>query len=285
MADLEIEKSLSRKFAKKFMDKVPVRKFSSNYYSKGGIPLAAKRDLLDAEFVKLAVRRLLPALPGGYDPGPDLKFDVIDSSIGIHVFHNIDFSSINLNRARLQSPAEELTVAHLIAFIQDARSDIALASFYGGDFVTSQARSLIIQAKHEELLRRAALNLDAQRQFIEVVLPDTPSVAEVIDTGGRSVDEFFSLLDKAGRFKHWLKSVNPDEGLVRTYLKDVSSEGWIQRLPAKTARYILTLALDSTSPAVGLVSGFVDNFLVEKLLGGWRPNHFVSGRLGPFTTQ
>lgn len=91
------------------------------------------------------------------------------------------------------------------------------------------------------------------------------------------------LLDKAGRFKHWLKTVNPDEGLVRSYLRDVSSEGWIQRLPAKTARYILTLGLDATSPTAGLVSGFIDNFIIEKLLGGWKPNHFVTGRLGPFS--
>jgi hypothetical protein len=89
-------------------------------------------------------------------------------------------------------------------------------------------------------------------------------------------------LDCAARFKDWLKAVNPDEDLIRTYMRDVSSEGWIQRLPAKSIRYVLTLALDATNPAVGLVSGFVDNFVVDKLLSGWRPNHFVSGKLSPF---
>jgi len=45
---------------------------------------------------------------------------------------------------------------------------------------------------------------------------------------------------------------------------------------------MLTLALGATNPTIGLVAGFTDNFLVEKLLGGWRPNHFVKGRLQPF---
>jgi hypothetical protein len=275
----------SRQFAKTFVEKVPVRKFSGDYYLKGGIPAAAKRDLLDAEYVRLAIRRLLPTLPGGYAPGPELKFDVIDTTLGLHVFHNIDLSAINLRRAMLQPPQEELTTAYLLTLLQDARGDIALASFYGGDFITSQAASSVIQVRHEEFLRRTALNASAQRQFVEVVLPDTPSVAEVIDSGERTFDEFFLLLDKAGRFKHWLKSVNPDEGLIRSYWKDISAEGWIQKLPAKTARYILTLGLDATNPTAGLVSGFVDNFLVEKLLGGWRPNHFISGRLGQFVDR
>lgn len=81
---------------------------------------------------------------------------------------------------------------------------------------------------------------------------------------------------------NWLKAVNPDEDLIRTYMRDISSEGWIQRLPAKKLRYVLTLALDATHPIAGLVAGFADNFIVEKLFSGWRPNHFVSGQLARF---
>jgi hypothetical protein len=90
------------------------------------------------------------------------------------------------------------------------------------------------------------------------------------------------LIDQAARFKDWLKTVNPDEGLVRTYIKDVTSEGWIQRLPAKSLRYVLTLALDSTNPVAGILAGVADNFIVEKLLKGWRPNHFIANKLEPF---
>jgi hypothetical protein len=40
--------------------------------------------------------------------------------------------------------------------------------------------------------------------------------------------------------------------------------------------------VDTIHPAAGLSSGFVDNFVLEKLLGGSRLNHFIGGRLGPF---
>lgn len=113
-------------------------------------------------------------------------------------------------------------------------------------------------------------------------MPDSRSLAEVIDSGERTFGEFLLLLDRAARFKDWLKKANPDEGLIRSYVAQLSSESWIQRLPAKSLRYVLTLALDATNPVAGAVAGFADSFIVEKLLQGWRPNHFVASRLRPF---
>lgn len=277
-----IQRSEARRFSRIFLELVPIRKFSGNHFLKGGITDAAKHDLLDIEYAGQAIRKAIAVTPGGYEVGDGLKFEVIHSDLGIFVFSNIDLASINRRRAQAVPSVEPLTIAHLLNNILNARADLALASFYGGDFVTSAVTSSIIQVRHTELLRRSKLNVDSRQQFTEVVLPDSPSLAEVIDSGERSFDDFLKLMDRAARFKDWLKAVNPDEDLIRTYMRDVSSEGWIQRLPAKSLRYILTLALEATNPVVGLASGFVDNFVVEKLFSGWRPNHFVSGKLSPF---
>ncbi len=279
-----LPKAQARRFTKAFLERVPVRKFSGNHFISGGITEAANRDLLDSEYTKEAVRRVLQVTPGGYTTGPDLKFDVLDTELGIHVFTNIDFERINRKRSAGMDAEDPLTTAHLLSNILDARADLALASFYGGDFVTSVAASAIIQVRYSELLRRSALNTASLQQFVEVVLPDTRTVAEVIDAGERTFSEFLVLLDKAARFKNWTKTVNPDESLVRTYIRDVSSEGWIQRLPQKSMRYAFTLALDASNPVAGVIAGFVDNFVLEKLLSGWRPNHFIRSRLQPFVT-
>ncbi|CAG9932410.1 hypothetical protein [Candidatus Nitrotoga arctica] len=277
-----IPKAEAKRFSKAFLELVPIRKFSGNHFLQNGITLAAKSDVLDTKYAAQAMRQAIALTPGGYVIGDDMKFEVIDSVIGLYVFTNIDLNSINRERSKFVPPLDPLTIAYLLNNILNARADLALASFYGGDFVTSAVTSSIIQLRHAELLRRSKLNVDSRRKFTEVILPDSPSVAEVIDSGERSFDEFLSLLDRAARFKDWLKAVNPDEDLIRTYMRDVSSEGWIQRLPVKSLRYVLTLALDATNPVVGLASGFLDNFIVEKLLSGWRPNHFVSGKLSPF---
>ncbi len=148
--------------------------------------------------------------------------------------------------------------------------------------MTSAIASSLIRVRHEELLRRSGLNAEARDQFLEVVLPDSPTIAEVVDAGERTVKEAFSLVDKAARFKTWLASVNPNEGLDRTYTKDVTAEGWINTIPGKTLRYMLTLGADAVHPAAGVAAGVADSFLVDKLLGGWRPNHFVEKRLVQF---
>jgi hypothetical protein len=272
----------AKMFAKAFLKNVPVRKLSGNHFLKGGVPNAARADLLDPTYTVTAIRRALPMVSGGYDPGADFKFEVINTPLGNYVFENIDLEGINQRRAMMSPPLEPLTVAYLLSHILDARADLAMAAHYGGDFITSAITSALVQLRHEVLFQRTRLNMEAQRQFAEIALPDMPTIAELIDSGDRTFDEFLRFLDKSVRFKHWITSANPDEGLAREYLLSISSQDWIQTPKVKSIRYMLTLAADATHPIAGMVAGFADNFLIEKLLGGWRPNHFVNNQLGPF---
>lgn len=283
--DLErhgVPKDNAKRFSKIFFQTVPIRRFSGNYYISGGIPAAAKLDLLDIENTKMALRQAVATMPGGYVPGDDLTLNITESDLGFFVFTNLDLEKINKRLSKVAPTPEPITLGHLLSNLLEARADFSLASFYGGDFVTSASRSAIIRTRHQELLKRTALNKSSRDTFIEMVLPDSPSIAEVIDSGERSLDEFFHLLDKAARFKGWLKQVNPDENLIRTYTRDITSEGWIQRLPAKVLRYMFNLGLEVTHPTAALAASLADHFLIEKLLSGWRPNHFVTGKLQPF---
>ena len=277
-----LARSEAKAFASAFLRTVPVRKLSGDHFIKGGIPNAARSDLQDTGFIEAAIRRLLPLLPGGYDPGDALELKVVATDLGHYVFSNIDLHAINVRRAAMSPPVEPLTMAFLLSQIQDARADLALAAHYGGDFASSAATSAVVQLRHDVLLQRTRANLASQRRFEEIALPDMPAVAEVVDSGERSFDEFLRLLDRSERFKRWVKSANPDEGLARQYMLAVSSQDWIQTTRVKVIRYMFTLAADATHPIAGLAAGFADAFLMEKLFGGWRPNHFVEARMTPF---
>ena len=277
-----MKSTTAKQFVKRFFSLVPMKPISGEIYLKGGVVAAAKRDLLDTNYAKAAIRRAVTLVPGGYDIGEALEFNVVDTSGGVFVFTNVDFDRINLTRSTLSTPLEQITLAHLLTKILDARADIALASYYGGDFVTSEATSAIVQVRHAELMRRASLNLEERSRFVEIVLSGAPTLGEVIDSGQRSFREFLDFLDRSDRFKSWMGQVNPDEGLITTYIKDVSAKGWIESLEGKTLRYLMTSVLGAISPVVSIVSGIADAFLIDKLAQGWRPNHFIDNRYAPF---
>lgn len=277
-----IPRKTAKEFSKWFTNRVPIHKYTGNHFVKGGIPDAARRDLSDAEFVREAIRQAIAASLEGQVPSGDLQFELMHTEQGYCAFSNIDFDAINTQRAKVVPPLEPVTVAHFLTNILDARADLTMASYYGGDFVTSAVTSAIIRVRYEEVLRRSQLNLESREQFIDIVLPGAPSLSEAIDAGERSIDEFFRLLDKSGRFRNWLGTVNPDDNLVRAYIREITSEPSVQGITSKTLRYALTTALGFANPVAGVVAAGVDSFVVDKLLSGWRPNHFVVKKLLPF---
>lgn len=278
-----VSKAEAKRFVRAFLKLVPRRRFSGDHFIRGGIPAAARRDLDDTAYATQAIRQALQVSAEGYAVGDDLKVEIIDSEPGFFLFTNIDFNGVNRKLAATSRNVEPLKPAHLLQCILEARADTALAAHYGGDFVTSAMTSAMIRVRHAEILQRSQVNQEARFQFYEVVLPDAPSLSEAIDSGQRSFDEFLTLLNRASRFKVWLMNVNPDEGLVRTYLRDVGAEGWMETLPAKVLRYVITKSCDAVLPLAGsLAAELADNFILEKLVSGWRPNHFIERRLAPF---
>lgn len=279
-----IERSVAKRFAKRFTDRVPARKLSGNHFLPGGIPEAGKKDLFDQAFRLAAVRTIVASMSGGYRLGEDLKFDVVDSDLGMYVFHNLDLNAIDLYRRSNAPATDAITVAQILNNALEARADLTFALHYGGDFVTSRAGSNLMRVRHSEILRRSNLNNESKQQFHEVTLPDAPTVSEVIDSGERSFEDFFRLLDRSARFKTWLSTVNPDDDLVRSYVREITAEGWVQSLPVKILRYLFVTAVESSNPLLGLAAGLNDTFVLDKMLGGWRPNHFIKARLGPFVS-
>ncbi len=160
------KKSDSRNFVNKFFDLVPVRKLSGNYFVEGGVAKAASSDLQNMEYFRQAIRQAVSLVPGGYLAQDDFKLELIDTGSGFFIFTDLDIDSINKKRAQAVPSVEPLTIAHLLSNILDARADLELSSFYGGDFMTSAITSSIIQVRHAELLRRAKLNASSRQQFM-----------------------------------------------------------------------------------------------------------------------
>lgn len=278
------DKRASRKLAERFLKLVPVRKLSDDFFLPGGIVKAATTDLHDPSFVHEAIRRIVVNTDGAPTTLKDFKFELLHTDSQFFVFTDLNIDGINAVRRSFNPPEDNVTVAHFLNEILMARADIALAAHYGGDFYTSKVSSQIVRLRYGELLTRAGISSTELQQFHEIVLPESPTVREAIDSGERSFDEFLQLLDKSQHFRDWIQGIHPDEKVVRAYLTEVTAEGWIQKLPSKTLRYVLGIAVDVVSPIAALGLSALDTFLLEKIVGGWRPSHFVENHLKRFLT-
>lgn len=282
LRNIGLDASKARAQAKAFVDLVPSRSLEKDDYVKGGIPNAARMDANDHTTLKGLLRVGLAAVPGGYDAGDKLEADFVLSDLGYFLFTNIDFAAVNKRRANMNPVLEPLTPAALLNLILESRADMHLAAFYGGDFTTTTASSALIRWRQAHLLERADRHREAQEQFSELVLPDCPSVRDVIDSGERSFAEFLKVLDKAQKFKAWLAKANPDQNLVSEYIEALKADTWADTIPVKALRYLFSLGTGYADPTGGMFSGAADTFLLDRFMKGWRPNHFIDDRLKPF---
>jgi hypothetical protein len=265
--------------AERFKLKAAFRKLSDDRYVPGGILAAARHDLFDAIFINKAVRQVLHAqLPEPLRPS-EPRFDIVPidhESFGVSTSINFKIINAHLGNERSISPASVLTD------ILNARADVALASYYGGDFHTSALSSAIIRLRYGELLLRAGINAQEAREMREIVVSDAPSIREVMDSKERTLDEFLVLLERAQKFRTWIHGLGPDEKLVQAYFREVTAQGWISKLPTKIVRYVIATAVGVVEPALGAAISAADSLLLDKLLTGWRPSHFVERHLRPF---
>jgi hypothetical protein len=199
---------------------------------------------------------------------------------------NLDFAAIN----RLAN-VNEISAAYILAHIVSARTDTYFAADYMGELVTSPANSALIRLKHFDFIRRRSKSEDQHDMFENVVLDDARTVREVVNSKERSITEFFRLLDEGAKFRNWMHAQNPDAQLVREYYDQVNKETWIGRLPGKSLRFAFFtgagMLADLFAPtglgtAAGLGIGATDSLLLDKLLKGWRPSHFIEGPLKYF---
>ncbi len=116
------------------------------------------------------------------------------------------------------------------------------------------------------------------------MLNDCRKVREAINAGERTFAEFMPVLEKAAHFKTWLANQNADANLLAEYYKAVTDSGPMNSLPGKTMRYIAVSLAGIAGLIPGLVLGAADEFFADKLLKGWRPNHFIEGSLREFTS-
>lgn len=275
-------RSEARRLAERFLIKVPFKNLSGDHFIAGGIPQAAIGDLLQSRYVEGAMRKIARGTVGLESYGDSVRVDVVPQQGTFELWTNIDFDTVNARRKLLDGGLNPITEADLACAFLDASCDTVLAAHYGGEFYTSDVSSDVVRLRYAELLKRAGISAAELAALKDVALPDYPTIRETINGRVRTFDEFLILLDKSQKFREWIQGLNPDAKVASEYVRDITAEGWMASVPAKLMRYALASVIGVAGLTPGLVAGAVDSFLLDRIARGWRPSHFIDGKLKPF---
>lgn len=275
-------KAEARNLADRFRRSVRYKRLSDDYYVQGGVIPLVRGDLLDQEYVAKAARIAAQDFLGHHSLPANFFFDVHSLGEKFRVTTNLDCDLVSRIQKAKDPNVGEYTPASVASALLNASVGLVFAGHYGGDFYTSETESRIIDLRQRYLLHRFRRDRSELGKFREVTLQGSPSVAETINRGDRSFQEFFELLSSAQKFKHWIKSKSPDESLVAAYVEDITAIGWLSRVPGKVLRYVIGAAVGAINPVASLALSAGDSFFLERLTSGWRPNHFIASHVKPF---
>ena len=277
----------TRKLAKQIADRVKLHTFK---HAPGGEDVIAKlteQDAQDPRYVHSIARTVLEHhLPPDTVPR-SFRFRLIDVGKGYAIDTDLDYQRLNAAYHQRVPPSDStITDAFLLRHALDGRIETYFAAEYMAELVTTPLQDRLIRIKHYDFLRARDRADSVIDHFKDITLSGFPSIREAINTGDRSIADFLRLLDKAQKFKEWLRRENPDSELLADYVEAATAETWAEKLPAKAARWAILTSIEAALGTItGAAVGALDALYLDKLIRGWRPSHFIEGPYRDFVSR
>jgi|HubBroStandDraft_4_1064222.scaffolds.fasta_scaffold122466_2 hypothetical protein len=253
-------------------------------------------DVGDTAYIRACIRGILASLAPEYKQPSPLIFDVfVEADARLRIETNIDFVAANASYHKCVSPQHSsLSNAYLMARVLTARGSLEIASRLSSDLLLGPMGQVIAANKIGSLLQLRDRHQENLDRFTEFVVDGSRAISEAVNSRRHGFDEVLKLVLEAQKFKEWLRKQDESADLCAEYCREVSRVDWADRLPHKSARWLLINAFSlavgmPASPAVAVVAGLgisaADTFLLDKLLKGWKPNQFVEGPLKKFIQE
>jgi hypothetical protein len=275
-----------RRLSQKFLSLIKPVRF------QGAVAEDAVSDLQDGDYVRRAISALLTHFVPEYTQPSSLEFEVVGDGASFRLVTNVDFGTVNkFYNSRVPVAQNSLSGPLLLGVLVASRDDVRSASEISADLAVPPSHSIVARCKFDEVIRKRSQSQEVIGQFQDFVLEDGRSIGEAVNSGSRNMADVLLLVEKARKFKEWVRNQPEDTTLREEYCKELMKLSWADELPAKRIRWALFAAASTSigllaSPEVGAATGLVlsasDTFLVDRLIKGWRPNHFVQGPLRDF---
>ncbi|HEX9989367.1 MAG TPA: hypothetical protein VGE45_12940 [Chloroflexia bacterium] len=207
---------------------------------------------------------------------------------------NVNFDLVEQLYSSRYPTSLRLTLSHVLDRFMYARDDLEAAARTYSELAVDPFSSEMVKRKISRFITRHAHSEEQFSQFQDVFLKDARAIKEAVNSGERSFYDVMKLLEKARKFKHWLKGQPTDIDLVTEYFREVTSDSWVDKLQSKTLRWILfdlsgvvldKLGWEPYGTLTGVALSVADAFLLDSIATGWRPSQFVNGPLRAFVSK
>jgi len=202
---------------------------------------------------------------------------------------NIDFNSMKkLKIEELDNPSTIL--ANYVNPIMDS----SIYSTYNSEFIVNSRNSMILNSRINHILQKRENTLKSINNFQDLFLNNSKIIRETINKNEKSFEDILPILKKSLKFKDWLTKQDDNENILKSYYKEVTADTWIDKLPNKITRWSIFTGIGLTvdllgagglGTAIGVGSSVIDNFLLDKLISGWKPNHFFENELKKYLAE
>jgi hypothetical protein len=217
------------------------------------------------------------------------SFSLIQDSQGMLVHTSIDFELLNKFYHEQVSPEQDtITAASIIAAIQDAYETAYLAGTLDSEVFLGDTQKAVLSETISAIVEISQSSEQQLEKFNELTLGNGHAIREAVNSGEVRFSEVVSLLEKADNFKSWLHSQTPETSLIAEFYANSTRDTWVEKIPTKTMRFAVFTGLGLVADAfltgglgalTGMVLGATDSFLLDKLVGGWKPHQFIDHSL------
>ena len=261
-----------------------INKFEHDSFGQESLIQALAGSRSTESSVKTMIRNLAPE----YQQVENLSFRInLKHSSAFTIDTNIDFGNVNLSyNLRTPSSHSTITPAFIVGQLQSAYTSAFYGAAFNSEVSTGALEAALGLHALEGVLNRRAAGAQNVGQFIELTLESTYAIREAVNSGRVSFYEVLTLVEAADKFRHWVASVPDDKDLKRAYYQEVVKDSKFEKLPVKTSRWacftaaglgIDLLGAGGLGTLAGVALGAADTFLLDRLVAGWKPNHFVEG--------
>jgi len=254
-----------------------------------------KEVLLDKSLARVVIPEFFRIFGAESTLKPEFHFSVTDSASGLVVESDIDFDlATKKYREAFWLETETVTPALVLDAIRRAIDVQYFGATLNTEVLASPLSLAASSVRFSQVVERSGKSLDRIKVFEDVVFEGAGSIGSALTSGKRTFDEFLRVLERASKFKEWIRTTAPDVNLLHEYHRSIAEKTFLDKMPGKSTRFafftgggLVTDAVitGGAGTAIGLALSAADSFLIERLGMGWKPHHFVTGELRKFALQ